>query len=235
MHSPKKYQFRERLLRVCRSNRSIFTRIFQAKSSVKSAINEILQFVCRLFKMKKCLTILCKCENKNLQSHFQESNSHSVYIRLNTCEIRCSECEIEISDALMNSFSEKNDEIFNFRKLFFVNSEKTNGGKNIDLIKKKYVLTNLDFPIDYFFSSILFVFSDNLLQKIFKRMYIGGIAAYRLHSLSVFPVLGFLLGKIFYCVDLLQNDTLLVEEFFREMLKFSSFKTLYSTDGFVVI
>lgn len=157
--------------------------------------------------------------------------SHTITLFLKNCEIKCSDCEIEISDRLVNSLSQKNDEVFNFRKLFF-RPDPTPPASPFN--HTSFKMDRIDFPIDYLMPSIIPLYCNTLVRKIFKKIYVGGLAVYHKHENLIFSNVAFLLGKIFYCLDTHQNDPLLIEEFYKELLKLPKFVSYYEPNRFGV-
>lgn len=149
-----------------------------------------------------------------MNKHHENNPNHNIQIFTKSCEIRCLECEIEILDTHFNPNGQQKISVFNFRKFFF---------PDLNLSQ------TMAFPNIYFVTGLILLYKNDLIRKIFKRIYKTSQQLNDFDSPKpVFSSLGILLGNLFHKFEEKIFESTIIYRIYEEMIQTQTFYPFYS-------
>lgn len=168
-------------------------------------------------KKKNCFQKICNCAQTSLQNHTDQNPGHCVIIKTINFAIKCLECDCEIADTLSKNTHQEWNTIYKFRQLFFKNSFFASTDNRI---------------FTYLLDSLLILFTNDLLKKVFKKIYYGALAIEKSLVMSIFAKSSILIGKFFCLLSKSTIDCELLQDIYESLLKNEHLFTYYEKGNF---
>lgn len=150
-------------------------------------------------------------------SHTMRSKDHAVVLDLDSCEIRCVECEVELPDAAGDE-EVAGKAVFDFRRRFFKRP-----GTFEDFVSRARplnlaLLGSVRFPSNRLQTALLVIFADRFLRKSLKQVYLNENFANKFLCQKTAPTLLKKLGKLLFNLGRSYSGQKLLKRFYLKLI-----------------